>query len=171
MTVGQASGWVGRNSVSLSLRSNGAITDTSGFVGSDSVSLRHTDTSVYGNISGFNGHASVNLSVSRRGHNTSLFGFVGRNSFSMDSREVRPGEHRMSGRLGAVNMNLTRRDGPEGSSITGTVNTPGRFFESVDVRFRGQVGQGLEAVYPLLGLMGPVMHLAAGAEQAAGAVA
>ena len=165
MTVGpvataHASGWIGNENVSLSVRSNEGRTDVSGYVGRDSVSISGSERNVSGNINTLDGWTNLNLSVSRTANGSRTSGFGGRDSFSLTDTDLRNGEHRLSGSWGRTQIDLTRRDQGDRSIFSGYLHTPGALSERVNVTLSGGIPQSMEALYPVLSFLGPAMHMA-----------
>ena len=160
MISSNASGWVGRESLSVSVQQSGQVTNVDGFLGTDSVHLRQDERSISGDISGFQGYSRVNLSVQKYPNGSRLSGWVGNNNFYLDDRTRPNGEHWMTGNLGRVNINLTRRDRENNSSIQGSLTNPGSLSENVSVNLSGSVPTQMEALYPALSYLGPAMRLA-----------
>ncbi len=160
MTVGQANGWVGNENLSLSVRSNGGRTDVSGWVGRDSVSITGSERNVSGNINTTNGWTNLNLSVTRTANGSRTSGFGGRDSFYLTDTDQSNGEHRLSGSWGRTQIDLVRRDQGDRSTFTGWLHNPGSLSERVNVTLTGGIPQSMEALYPVLSFLGPAMHLA-----------
>lgn len=156
----QASGWIGNESVNLSVRSNESRTDVSGWVGRDSVSITGSDRSVSGNINTRDGWTNLNLSVTRTPNGSRTSGWGGRDSFHLTDTDMRNGEHRLSGSWGRTQVELTRRDQGDSSTFRGYLHTPGALSEHVNVTLRGGLPQSMEALYPVLSFLAPAMHQA-----------
>jgi len=160
MTVGQATGWIGSENLNLTVRSNQNRTDVSGWVGRDSVSITGSDRNVSGNINTYDGWTNLNLSVSRTANGSRTSGFGGRDSFYLTDTDLRNGEHRLSGSWGRTQIELSRRDQGDRSTFTGYLHNAGSLSERVNVTLTGGIPQSMEALYPVLSFLGPAMHLA-----------
>lgn len=155
-----ANGWVGRNSLSVSVRDNGNSTDVDGWLGSDSVHIHQNGQSITGSISGATGFSDVNLSVSHTAHGSQLHGWVGHQSVSLSDDNSGNGRHNIHGYYGNSNLSFSRNDRSTSSSIDGDIQSPDLGYQRVSVNVNGGIPNQMEALYPLLGYLGAAMKAA-----------
>ncbi|MBM3462594.1 MAG: hypothetical protein FJX76_10885 [Armatimonadetes bacterium] len=150
---GTASGWVGRNSLYVSLDQNGDSADVNGTVGGAFVNLTQRQNGSFGRISGMVGHTFVNLNVARydsgNGHRDStVSGFV--NGQYLNIRES--GDARSSwitGQVGGRSLNIHRSGSPSNSWYSGFVSGVPNGNVSVTVNMSGEQTPA-EVFLPLL---------------------
>src|SRR5688500_15800050 len=85
-----ASGWVGRDLLSVSLRDSGDATDLNGFLGGRFVNLRQTAhgnfTNIFGTVSGNGGTRFVNVTVTSVGNGASWYtGSIGHEPVNLNT--------------------------------------------------------------------------------------
>lgn len=160
----QGSGWIGRNYLMATLTNNpNQSVVVWGTLSNSNINMDEVGGRVRGTVSGFDTYLhDVDVQVDRLADgSTHSQGMVGVDAFSLDSRPTGPGRQHLEGRLGSKTLSFDRTDSGLSETIQGWVEAPGGIRESVNVqldRVDGPPGLALEAVYPLLGLVGPALR-------------
>lgn len=152
-----ASGWVGRQDLNVTVDQRGKATDVDGYLGGSSVHLHEEDRYISGGISGFEGYRNVSLSVQRDSDGScTLSGQLGDDNYSLTDRVQSDGHHSISGWCGRTSISLNRDDSSDShSSISGNLFGSGVPAEFVNVTVSGQPAKGMamEALYPVLSVL------------------
>lgn len=160
----QGNGWIGGNYLLATLTDNpNQSVVVWGTLNNANISMDEVGGRVRGTVSGFDSYMrDVDVQVDRFADGrTHSQGTVGVDSFVLDSQPRGAGRQQLDGRLGDKTLHLERTDSGLFEHIRGYVENPAGVRESVNLqldRIDGPNNLALEAIYPLLGLVGPALR-------------